>query len=594
MTYRTQRSSLSSASSASSALQPADPSSAATPSEGRLRPAPGRLRRPASQLGARAVALTATLGAVALALGATACAGGSASDASFAGGTSSQGGSAMGASNDSSPASTGGSGSTGLSQAGAQDFGLFRQILADGGIPAPQTLDDLGFFAEHKIDFPAADCGHDVCVHGQLGVLGNMITGSNCTLVQIGMNTPIDVSEMDRPPLHLVLAVDTSGSMEGNAIEYVKAGLERMIDALEPTDRVSLVTYSTTATVVLEDVAATEELQLVEAFRAIHANGYTNLYAGMFDAFELARTYQDTSWQNRVVLLSDGVATVGIQETAKMRSLAAGYARSGIGITTIGLGDDFDIEVMRDLAEVGAGNFYFLEDAAAVQEVFTDEVKTFLWPVANDVVIDLQVGEGYRLGRVYGTHGFTGDETGGMIEIPSLFLAGRTDASAPIEEGRRGGGGSILVELIPLPDGESAADPYVVLDMDSGWSDPLSGLPLEASHSIRNTELPGVLVEGGLFDNPMVEKGFVMLNVFVAFQLAAELASDSDYPAARGILEALQPALEAWLADNPDPDIQDDLIYVDLFIDNLVEAESQLSVNFPPAPQPLEPWPSGD
>lgn len=534
--------------------------------------------------------LLALVGVAALAVGASACGSGSAA-AGFGTGGGADSGAAFAPSAEQN-AATGGS--AGLSQAGAQDFGLFRQILDDGGIPAPETLDDLGFFAEHKIDYPAADCGQDVCVHGMLGVLGNMITGSNCTLVQIGMNTPIDVNEMERPPLHLVLAVDTSGSMEGDAMEYVKAGLERMIDALEPDDRVSLVRYGTHATVMLEDVPAADELTLVEAFRSLKAQGYTNLYEGMFEAFELASTYQNTSWQNRVVLLSDGVATTGIQSTPKMKSLAASYARQGIGITTIGLGDDFDIEVMRDLAEVGAGNFYFLEDASAVQEVFTDEVKTFLWPVANDVVIDLEVGEGYRLGRVYGTHGFIGDETGGRIEIPSLFLAGRTDASAPIEEGRRGGGGGILVELIPLPDGDTAADPYVVLGMDTDWSDPLSGLPLQAANTITNTELPGVTVEGGQFDNPMVEKGFVMLNVFVAFQMASELASDSDYPAARGILEALQPELETWLADNPDPDIEDDLTYVDLFIDNLVEAESQLNVNFPPAPQPLEPWPSGD
>ena len=82
-----------------------------------------------------------------------------------------------------------GPGATGISQGGAQDFGLFRQILEDGGIPAPDTLDDLGFFAEHKLDYPAPSCGGDVCMHGLLGVMGNMISGSSCTLIQIGMNS---------------------------------------------------------------------------------------------------------------------------------------------------------------------------------------------------------------------------------------------------------------------------------------------------------------------------------------------------------------------------------------------------------------------
>ena len=87
-------------------------------------------------------------------------------------------------------------GSSGLDpsagQGGAQDFGLFRQILLAGGIPGPETIDDLGFFAEHKIAMPAAECGQNVCIHGMLGVMGNMISGSNCTIVMLGMNTPID------------------------------------------------------------------------------------------------------------------------------------------------------------------------------------------------------------------------------------------------------------------------------------------------------------------------------------------------------------------------------------------------------------------
>ncbi len=99
-------------------------------------------------------------------------------------------------------------GSVGISQAGAQDFGLFRQILDDGAIPAPNTLDALGFFAEHKLDYPQAQCGQDLCVHGLVGVMGNLITGANCTLLQVGMNSPIDLANYERPPLNLVLAVD--------------------------------------------------------------------------------------------------------------------------------------------------------------------------------------------------------------------------------------------------------------------------------------------------------------------------------------------------------------------------------------------------
>lgn len=488
-----------------------------------------------------------------------------------------------------------GAGSAGLSQAGAQDFGLFRQILEAGELPAPGTLDDLGFFAEHKIDYPEANCGQDVCVHALLGVTGNMITGSNCTLVQLGLNTPIDPATIERPPLHLVLAVDTSGSMKGNPILYVRAGLERMIDALHPEDRISLVTYNTHAQVVLEDVPATDILTLKQAFNGLVAGGNTNLYDGMFTAFDLAWRAKDVAWQNRVILLSDGVATRGITSTPKMVSLARSYASEGIGITTIGIGDDFDIDVMRSLAEVGSGNFYFLENPESVKEVFTDEVKTFLYPVATDISIDIDVGDGYVIGRVYGTNGWVGDANGGRIEIPTLFLAGRTDASAPIEEGRRGGGGAIVFELLPAPGAEPVSDPYRVLEIDIDWQDPRSGSVLGDIFPVSNPWLPGLIEDSdGYFDDFTVEKGFVMVNILVGFEMATEFAAEGDFPAARVILEAMRPELAAWLEDNPDPDLTDDLAYVDLFITNLEQAEADLWFNIPPPQQPAEPWPNGD
>ena len=508
--------------------------------------------------------------------------------------TEASGGGAFATSTDAGAQNAAPGGSVGLSQAGAQDFGLFRKILEEGDIPAPSTIDDLGFFAEHKLDFPEADCGEDVCVHASLGMMGNMINGGDCTLIQIGMNTPIDVEALERPPLHLVLAVDVSGSMAGDPITYVKVGLDRMLDHLEPEDTVSLVTYSGAADVVLDATPATELTTLKEAFAGLDAGGPTNLYAGLFEAFELAEAHLDMTRQNRVILLSDGNATEGITDPAKMASLAAANAKLGVGLTTIGLGEEFDIETMRTLAEVGAGNFYFLEDPEAVKEVFTDEVKTFMVPIATDVTIALAVGDDYALGNVYGTNGFSTTAYGGVIEIPALFLAGRTDASDPIEEGRRGGGGAILIELIPVGDIGSAEAPEVILDVDAGWTDPLSGAGLSQLVPVTEDGTPGFIPEEGYFTDFTVEKAFVMLNLYVGFLIAAELAEDADLPAARGVLEALQEAAGEWVADHADPDIEDDLTYVDLFIDNLLEAEAQMGVQLPPPLVQPDPWPAGD
>jgi len=65
--------------------------------------------------------------------------------------------------------------------------------------------------------------------------------------------------------------------------------------------------------------------------------------------------------------------------------MADGYLADGMSLTTIGVGLEFDVNLMRGLAEHGAGNFYFLEDAAAVTEVFVDEIDYFTAPLATSV-----------------------------------------------------------------------------------------------------------------------------------------------------------------------------------------------------------------
>ena len=499
---------------------------------------------------------------------------------------------------------TGSEGFAGLGVSGSQDFGLFRAILENGEIPGSNTIDDVGFFAEHKLEFPAPECGEDVCLHGSLGVLGNMMTGTACTMVMFGMNTPIDPAEMERPPLNLVLAIDTSGSMSGDAIKSVRVGLQLMLNHLEPDDHITLVQYSDHAEVLFENKTLDSIDEMTAIITGLKAGGATNLYEGLYTALDLVATHAHPEVQNRVILLSDGVATKGITSEAKLVALAEAYASQGVGISAIGVGDSFDVSLMRSIGEKGAGNFYFLDDVQAVAEVFTDEVNAFLVPVALDVRIQFGVGPGYQVRDAYGSSGWTPLEHGGTLEIPALFLAGRTDDTEPATEGRRGGGGAILVEVMPIATEAQEGDIHDVGHITVTWIDPKTGGlmgesftpgpdgtggPVEFTQNtvVKNPNLPGSWPEEGTFTDKTSEKGFVMLNLYVAFKMAAEAAESGNFDSATGILEAIRPNLVTWLEGTPDADIEDDLVYVDLFIEALQDQN--------PVPiTPPEPWPMGD
>jgi Ca-activated chloride channel family protein len=471
---------------------------------------------------------------------------------------------------------------SGVGQGGAQDFGVFREILLEGGIPGPETIDDLGFFAEHQIPMPIPDCGEDVCIHGMLGVMGNMISGSNCTVVMVGMNTPIDPEQIERPPLNLSIVVDLSGSMHGEPLERVREGLLRMQDELQPDDRVTLIGFGDDATVIADYVAA-DSVELSIGISSLAAAGSTNLYAGLRTGFESVEAHALDGWQNRVLLVSDGLATVGITSDDKIEGLASAWAELGYGLTTIGLGTEFDVELMRTLAEVGSGSFYYVEDYAAVKEVFAEEVQAFVIPLAQDVTIDAAVFEGYDLRRIYGTEQAEVWGNHGHIEIPILQIAHRV-SDDDNENGRRGGGGAMILELTPT--GES---PGEVGRIDFSYqvpgSDEIVSQYVEISSPLGPWETP----ESGWFTNETVEKGFVMLNIYVAFEMAATRAASGDDAGALSILHPLVLSAEAWLAAHPDEDIEDDLFYANRFIENIIDRGS---VTNSPNPVPPEPWPA--
>jgi Ca-activated chloride channel family protein len=482
---------------------------------------------------------------------------------------------------------SGGTNGLGVGQGGAQDFGQFKEILDRGEIPAPETIDDVGFFNEHKIELPSPTCPNDVCLHGLYGEMGNMISGSTCITVLVGMNTAIDISKLERPPLNLALVIDTSGSMQGEPIEYVREGLYRMLDELSPTDRISFVTFGDSAYPKAEYVAGNDPA-LVQVVDALSVGGSTNIYDGLRSGFEAVAAHAEPGWQNRVILLSDGVATAGITNDAKIIGMAAGFLDQGLALTTIGVGTDFDVTLMRTLSEQGSGSFYFLEDPAAVQEVFVEEVTSFLVPLAEDVTLTADIVDNYVLRAIRGTKLFDLEGNHGSVSIPNLQLAHRETVDDN-DQGRRGGGGAILLELLPRQ-GQPAVEGVGTLSLR--YTVPGTATVVDQTVDIK-TPVPvdQIDLEKGVFVDASAEKGFVMLNIFVGFQMAAERATRGDLLGALTLLQALEGAVDGWLAVNPDFDIEDDLKYIRRFIDNLEAHGASDQPHSPTPAPPPEPWP---
>ena len=210
-----------------------------------------------------------------------------------------------------------------------------------------------------------------------------------------GRPAPVFDAEAERQLLNLGLTLDTSGSMaDARKWEYALDATNRVIDRLTGADRLSITTYSYQASA----LAAQDDLSRPEALRAklagIYPEGGTNISAGLKNSARLVAFSKDEDRLTRVVLMSDGLANEGITEQDEMRRLVKRMAKSGITVSTIGLGSDYDEAMLRAIAEAGNGNYYYVESPAQTTTIFDQEVRGLLQTVAEDVRLNLVGGEG--------------------------------------------------------------------------------------------------------------------------------------------------------------------------------------------------------
>ena len=464
-----------------------------------------------------------------------------------------------------------------IGTSGAQDIGQFRSILEAGGIPAENTFDANGFFSEHYTQLPPPDCGEDICLHGMLAVHSDWVWGKYQASLQVAMNTTLNASDFERRPLDLVVVVDTSGSMaDGNSLEFVKQGLHLLIDELKQGDRIALVRYDNSVEV-LSTLEDTVDATTLHAYVSeLYPGGATNFYGGLEAGLQLAAAAYTSERQSRVIMLSDGEPTTGITDDQSILQMAETYITDGVGLTTVGVGLYFNVELMRGLAERGAGNFYFLEDAEAIDEVFTEELDFFVTPIAYDLEIEVVNGAGYTLGEVVGTHQWTTDSYRGRISIPALFLASRTSAEDPPAgtEGRRGGGSAILIEMIPNEAWSELVDPYQVAQLKMTYRTPDTGEIVEQIITVNNPDAPGVERELPYYTHEAIEKNQAMYNVYLGLREATRQAVTS-HNYALWVLEQLEARTSAWNVEKHDEDIEADLMLIDEFMGNLVEQGAQ-------------------
>jgi Ca-activated chloride channel family protein len=197
-----------------------------------------------------------------------------------------------------------------------------------------------------------------------------------------------------RTPLNLAVVIDRSGSMEGPKIEKARQAAAMIVDRLAPDDVFSLVAFDTTVEVLVPAQHVTDKDAIKRRIARIRPDGTTALYAGVETGARQLQEYVSSKRINRILLLSDGIANVGPSSPGELRQLGHRLASHGISVSTIGVGDDYNEDLMSGLAEASDANYYYVKDVETLPRIFAKELGSMMNVAARKIRIEVICPDG--------------------------------------------------------------------------------------------------------------------------------------------------------------------------------------------------------
>lgn len=274
-----------------------------------------------------------------------------------------------------------------------------RRFLMDGFTVPPDAVRIEEMINYFRYDYPNPDGDAPFSVTTEIGPCP---WNEENKLLMIGLKGR-EVDIRDIPPSNLVFLIDVSGSMlAANKLPLVKEAFLLLVENLRPIDRISIVTYAGSESVVLNGATGEDKLAITRAIQDLGAGGSTAGARGILTAYKIAQENFIENGNNRVILATDGDFNVGVTSEGELVRLIEKEREKGIFLSVLGFGTgNIKDNKMEALADHGNGNYAYIDTILEARKVLVEEMGGTLLTIAKDVKLQVEFNpakvKGYRL-----------------------------------------------------------------------------------------------------------------------------------------------------------------------------------------------------
>jgi Ca-activated chloride channel family protein len=264
-----------------------------------------------------------------------------------------------------------------------------------------------------------------------------------------------------RPKLNLSLVLDRSGSMGGEKMQRAREATAYCIDQLLPHDRVSVVIFDDVVEVLIPSQPVENKALLQARLNEVFARNSTALHEAWVRGGMQVSSHLEDGAINRVLLITDGLANVGLTSTDEIVTQAKGLHERRVSTSTIGIGNDFNEDLLVPMAQAGGGNSWHVQEAHDMQRIFAIELEGLIAQLAHGVTLSLIPANGARITDVLNDFE---RNTSGQYVLPNL------QAGAPLE----------IVAQVRVP-AQSAGEQRKLFDLSLSFTAQSTNLPESVS-----------------------------------------------------------------------------------------------------------------